>query len=252
MRLSSLLRGRHGRGYRVQHHDPLKSGLQLLAALVLLAAAGWALYRLGFTMSGYERDLAVQERARLLEQIAFLEQRNEELTRQVAGLERSQAISQQANAQITAALNEMEARLLELTEELSFYRSIVSPSSMEPGLHVQSFRLEPGEGDGEYIYKLVLTLVRGNNRVARGDIDLSVEGLQDGVPATLSLKQISAQGSDRLRFSFKYFQSVEGVIALPRDFEPRRVAIHVKPNTRRLQSVQQSYDWAAVLVGERA
>lgn len=252
MRLSSLLHGRQEGGYRVHRHDPLKRRLQVLAALVLLAVAGVFLYRLGFTMSGYERDRAVQERTRLLEQIAFLEQRNEELTRQVAGLQRSQVISKQANAQVTQALNEMEAKMLELKEELSFYRSIVSPSSMEAGLHVQSFRLEPGEGAGEYLYKLVLTLVRGNNRVARGDIDLIVEGLQDGVPVTLSLKQLSPQGSDRLRFSFKYFQSVEGVIALPEGFEPQRVAIHVTPNSRRLQSVQQSYDWAAILVGESA
>lgn len=252
MSLTAWLRAKHEKGYRVHHHDPIKRRLLGLLFLILLGVAGWGLYRLGFSMSGYAQSEAYRERHRLLEQIAFLEAENERLTQQAVTLERGQAIAGQATDQVKESLNKMEAELLELKEEISFYRSIVSPSSMEPGLHVQSFQLERGESSRQYLYKLVLTLVRGNDRVARGDVQLRIEGLDNGLPKTLSLAELVPQGSGQLKFSFKYFQSVEGVMVLPEGFEPQRIAILIKPTSGRLEPVEATFDWANTVVGDNA
>lgn len=240
------------RGYRVHLHDPVKKRLRALFVVILLAAAGWGLYRLGFVMSGFEHETAAIEHDRLLDRIDFLESENARLARELAGYERGQAMENQAVGTITDDLNSMEAKMLELQEELSFYRSIVSPSSMESGLHVQSFEVERGDGAREYLYKLVLTLVRGNNRIARGEVDMVVEGLMKGLPETLTLKQLSPQGGDELKFSFKYFQSMEGAMVMPKDFEPQRVLIRVKPSSGRLDPVEAGFDWSRAAVGDNA
>lgn len=252
MGLTGWLRSKHEKGYRVHHYDPVKKRLLWALFLVALVGAGWGLYRLGFSMSGYAQSEAYRERHRLLEQIAFLEGENERLTQRAATLERGQAIAGEANDEVKDSLNKMEAELLELKEELSFYRSIVSPSSMEPGLHVQSFQLEHGESERQYLYKLVLTLVRGNDRVARGEVQIKVEGLDNGLPKTLSLAELVSQGSGQLKFSFKYFQSVEGMMVLPEGFEPQRISIMIKPTSGRLDPVEATFDWANTVVGDSA
>lgn len=240
------------RGYRVRHHDPRKARLVALVSVALLVLAGWGLYRLGFSMSGFVEESALEQRQILEDRIDFLEDQNAALTRQVANLQRGELIEREAADDVTATLHALESELLLLREELSFYKSIVSPSAMEPGLHVQSFELEPGEGSGEYLYKLVLTQVRGNSRVARGKVDIEVSGLLEGRLQRLRLGQLTDQEQDMLKFSFKYFQSVEGVIVLPAGFEPSRVAVRLKPDSKRLDAVEREYEWDSALVGDKA
>lgn len=247
-----MIGARQESGYRVQHHNPRKTRILTLLSLVLLVAAGWGLYRLGFWMSGFAEESALEDRQHLEDRIDFLEDQNAALTRQLASLQRGALIEREAAGDVSATLHQMESELLLLREELSFYKSIVSPSAMEPGLHVQSFELEQGEDAGEYLYKLVLTQVRGNSRVARGEVDIEVTGLLEGRLERLRLGRLTGRAEDVLEFSFKYFQSVEGVIVLPAGFEPSRVAVRVKPKTKRLEAVEREYEWDSALVGENA
>ena len=97
-----------------------------------------------------------------------------------------------------------------------------------------------------------MTQVRGSNRVARGVVDLQVQGTQDGASKTLRLKDMSPQSGNSIKFSFKYFQSVEGSLLLPVDFQPESISIDVKPNSRRLKPIHETHQWDAALVGENA
>lgn len=249
MSLFDLFKRHEGPGYRLHHHDPLKKRLKALFMIVALVAAGWGLFRLGYMESGFDAQRSADRLGDLKERVAYLEQQNSVLTRQVAQLERSKGIESEATEQVSTALASMEAEMLELREELAFYRSIVSPSKMEPGLHVQSFQIERGEADGQYNYKLVLTLVRGNNRVARGGVQMRVAGTMDGEPRELTLAEMDP-GTEELNFSFKYFQSIEGTLTLPEGFVPGKVELKVDASDRRLDDIEASYEWKTTLVGE--
>ena len=249
MSLLDLFRRHEGPGYRLHHHDPLKKRLKAGALVVLLVGGGWGLYELGYLASGFDQSRTAERLNDYQERVAYLEQQNQQLTQQFAQLERSQGIDSEATTQLSSALTAMEAEMLELREELAFYRSIVSPSKMESGLHVQSFQLERGEAEGEYHYKLVLTLVRGNNRVARGGVEMTVSGTAQGEPRTLTLAELDP-GTKELKFSFKYFQSIEGTLTLPAGFEPSKVALKVEASDRRLDDIETSYEWKTTLVGE--
>lgn len=250
MTLFDLFKRHDGPGYRLHHHDPLKKRLKAFLLLVLLVGGGWGLYQYGYLKSGYDASAADERLLALRERVDYLTRQNRELTQQVARLERSRVIEAEAATQVSTALSAMEAEMLELREELSFYRSIVSPSKMEPGLHIQTLELERGEGEGEYHYKLVLTLVRGNNRVARGTVDMRVSGQIGGESRTLGLAAIDP-GAE-LRFSFKYFQSLEGTLSLPAGFQPRKLEVKVDASDRRLEDIDTSYDWNVILTGENA
>ncbi|MBD3618355.1 MAG: hypothetical protein HUJ28_02655 [Chromatiales bacterium] len=250
MSLFDLFKRHDGPGYRLHHHDPLKKRLKAFLLLALLAGSGWGLYQYGYLKSGYDARSADEHLLALRERVDYLTRQNRELTQQVAQLERSRVIEAEAATQVSTALSAMETEMLELREELSFYRSIVSPSKMEPGLHIQRLELERGEAEGEYHYKLVLTLVRGNNRVARGTVDMRVSGQIGGESRTLGLAEIDP-GAE-LRFSFKYFQSLEGTLLLPAGFQPRKLEVKVDASDRRLDDIDTSYDWNVILTGENA
>ena len=249
MSLFDLFKRHEGPGYRLHHHDPLKKRFKAVVFVILLGVCGWGLYHLGYLQSGFDASQTADRLQEFKERVAYLEQQNLKLTQSLAQLERSKEIESEATQQVTAALTAMEAEMLELREELGFYRSIVSPSKMDPGLHVQNFQIERGEAPGEYHYKLVLTLVRGNNRVARGGVDLRVVGVADGETRSLTLGEMDS-GATELKFSFKYFQSIEGTLALPAGFEPSKVELKVDASDRRLDDIEASYDWNTTLVGE--
>jgi len=66
----------------------------------------------------------------------------------------------------------------------------VSPREASRGLRLQSFTLEPN-GPRSWRYKVVLTQVLKNDRLARGTVRLKVDGLQGGNPRSLELASLT-------------------------------------------------------------
>jgi hypothetical protein len=91
----------------------------------------------------------------------------------------------------------------------------------------------------------VLTQVLKNDRLARGDVDVVLEGIRedDGQQETIKLKDVAVPKIRSLNFRFKYFQSFEGDMEMPEGFVPIRVNVTVNPSSRRLKSVQKVFDW---------
>ena len=224
--------------YRIEHHDPVRKLVIQAVVVGLVILLGWGLFRLGFRLSGFE-ELAAERRIESLSaQVARLKAENRRLRSDAAYQRQSAAVEHKALESLRQGLEQAQAENLRLKEELSFYRSIVSPSTMRPGLHIQSLTLENGAQKGEYHYRVVLTLVRGNGRVAKGRARLSVLGTRQGKPAT-----VEVSGREALRFSFRYFQRLEGDLKLPEGFEPRALRVVAEPATGKLEAAEREFPW---------
>jgi hypothetical protein len=88
----------------------------------------------------------------------------------------------------------------------------------------------PTTHDKTFRYKLVLTQVIKNNRVTRGEVEIQIEGVQNGKHRTMSLANVSVEKHKKLPFKFKYFQSFEGDLIIPDGFVPSRVNVKVVSN----------------------
>lgn len=209
-----------------------------LAAAVVLVLVAWGLYEYGRYQAGYD-ILAAREHA---QQQKELEGRVDGLREQKAILERSRQIEQEAYKELQGTVNSLQDEILELKEELAFYRGIVSPSGDNKGLNLQSFELMPGRNGRSAHFKMVLTQVLSNGNVAYGNIALSVVGIQKGVEKEYTLAQLS-DTTKELQFRFKYFQAFEGDISLPEGFIPSKVNLVVKPRSRRHKQLKESIDW---------
>ena len=219
-----------------------------ILALGALATSGWLLFERGKIQAGYESQAWINLESELRQQILALEQRNADLVRENAVLQRSAEIDRNAYNEVQKALAEAQTVTLGLREELSFYRGLVTPSDKVDGLRVDRLRVQPTARERHFQYLVTLTQVRKNDRFAAGEVDLSVSGTRGDQESSYTLAELSdTQGV--AKFKFKYFQNFEGTLELPDGFVPESVLVEVKPSGKRLQPVSKRFAWKSLLTG---
>lgn len=218
---------------------------RLIAFVLLLGAilSGWGLFEFGRFRGGYDLLAAKEQQITFEEKFAELVREAAKVREQNAILERSRQIEQEAYKQLEKTVSGLQDEILELKEELAFYRGIVSPSDADKGLDIQSFELKRSAIGDAINYKLVLTQVLSNNTSASGSVAVSIGGELDGKAQEYELSQLSEEDGE-LSFRFKYFQILEGELHLPDGFTPSKVTITVKPRTKSHKKLSQSFDWA--------
>jgi len=224
----------------VRAREPWKNRLVAALLVAALGAGAWALFAYGYSRAGIDLQVLQKQGRQLEAEIGRLTGENAELREQKAVLERSRDIDQRAYGEVKESLQELQDEILELQEEVAFYRSIVAPNESAKGLRVQTFKLERnGEARG-YRYRLILTQVATNNRITRGRVHMTIEGLQADKQRELALKDIATEEDTSLAFRFKYFQSFEGDIVLPQGFIPSRVRLTVESKRAK---IEKTYEW---------
>lgn len=223
--------------------------IMLLPALGLLGALGWGAFLIfdyGRYQAGFDRIASKQARDQFLEEIQILEGRNSELREQIALLETAKEVDREGYRQVELNLEDLQAKILEQQEDLAFYRSIVSPSDSKSGLRIQDFKVQQGPQKSLFRLRLVLVQSKKHDRRVSGVVNLSVTGAKNGQPISYELADLSPAGQDaeRMAYSFKYFQNFEEDVILPEGFQPDRVSVEVRPNSRSAKPIKESFDWA--------
>lgn len=218
--------------------------VMVFAGLGVALFAAWWLYDLG-------KLRGVDELAGLRTEHAILKKRHEKLfedagllREQVAILERSAQIDRQAALDVKADLGLLEEELQAAREEVEFYRGIVAPGDVQPGLRIHRFTLEEGTAPGEYHYGLVLTQLKRNDRYMTGVVDWKISGAMLGEQGELALAGVTNPPVKQLKFRFRYFQELAGKVTLPEGFEAEQVILSITPGDKdRSSSIKQAFDW---------
>ncbi len=230
-------------------YDPNTRRMRILLLLAAFLIVGWIFYWLGSI--GYRVPVMTDniEMAEVRASLTTADNENRKLRREVARLTRSTQIDMQAAEQIKQTLHEKELEILKLTEELVFYRSLLAPEKSSAGLEVRDFSVRLSPSDGEYYYDFLLTQSSRSKRVAKGRVSFSVDGKQKGVMRRLELKDIGAGNLEPIKYSFKYFQRLNGVFELPENFEPKQILIEVEPDGKSKQPLHLSFSWNELISG---
>lgn len=218
----------------------------LVATVALTAALG--LFRFGRHQARVDYSSATAERDRYRARLEQTREKLSELRAQLARAKSAQRIDQQANESVRDMLNRLEADNQELREQLAFYRTIVSPSQVRPGVRIQQIRIEPGAEPRRFHYKLTIIHIQEmkKRRVrARGEVELVVEGVAQGQPRSLPLSEIAAADAPALEYAIKYFKQFEGAMVLPQDFEPKYVVARIVPDEADSDGAETRIDWPA-------
>jgi hypothetical protein len=235
--------------FLVKQHDPRRSLVIKVCLLLVLAASCWGVFEYGRMRGGFDHIQARKDMEDLAEQVSILNARIDELMSENAHLASSSEIDATANKQVGETLTELNDEMLELKEELVFYRSLLSPAELEPGLQILGIQMIKDGSSNAYNYKIVLTQRHNGNQFATGDVDVQVNGLQSGKTTRLDLAEVTTSSDIEMSFRFKNFQSLEGRLVLPEDFQPKDVLVNVTPTTRGIKQIERSYEWDTIVSG---
>lgn len=204
------------------------------------------MFEVGLMSAGHVNDTLQQEQSRLQEKIYLLGRENTELREKYAILERAGQVDKESYSAINVNLKSLQNELLELKQEVAFYRGIVAPTEAASGLHITDLKFESlGAGNG-YHFKLVLTQVMKNDRIVRGRANIYIDGLQHGQQRQLTLSEVSGGKLPDLKMRFKYFQNIEGDVVLPKGFVPSSVLIDLLPSGKGKTRIKKNFHWSDI------
>lgn len=212
------------------------------ALAVGLLAVGWLLFEYGRSTAGYSVVEARQRQHMLTVRITDLEAENSRLKGQVALLEQTAGIDRRAYEEVDRSLADLQNEVLELRQEVAFYRGIVNSEDASPGLRIQSFKLRQ-DGQAQYQYRLVLTQLASTTARVQGEAEIALSGIMDGAQVELSQRDVLSPEGQDLRFSFRNFQELRGSLRLPAGFIPLRVILRAAPRGGNSAGVERTLTW---------
>ncbi len=227
----------------VKAHRPWVTRLIWVLGIIALFIAGWSAFDYGRYSARFDSADARRSEESFIKIRDALSAEIETLREEKAILKRAAQIEKKAYNELYTTLKALQSEILELKEELAFYRGIVSPRDASRGLRLQKFTFEENGNSRSYRYKVVLSQVLKNDRVARGNVQLAFEGLQSGEPKVLKLRDVTEKRINELNYKFKYFQNIEGNIEIPAGFVAARIVLRIFPRGRRQDMIEKTFDW---------
>ena len=210
-----------------------------------MAISAYLVFEFGRIKAGYDVVDAAAERQVYEDHIEDLDQQIIALKQEVALLETHREIDQGAYKEVEGSLAALQAKIQEQRDAIAFYRGIVSPADGKSGLRVQDLKLTRGKAEREFNLRLVLVQAKQHDRKVSGDVNLSVQGSQDGVEKSYTFTQLVPPEADKSwAFSFRYFQDFDRRLVLPDGFTPERIRVEVRSKTRSIESIEENYAWA--------
>ncbi len=228
----------------VRPHAPRRravlGALGIAAALALLYAA----FEIGRYDAGFRVVDSVRGALAANARIRALEADNARQRTQLEAAEVARRVDREGYKQVERSLGDMQSQIARLNQDLSFYRGLVQPDS-QAHVKVQQMQIVPQPTAGQYHLKFVLMQTGKPDREVSGTVTLTIEGLAQGKPATLSLGDIAAGRRGGVAYSFRYFQDYDEAIQLPAGFEPTRIGIEIGSGRDASHRFRQAFVWKA-------
>jgi hypothetical protein len=217
--------------------------LILVATLVLalVLEAGFYLgQRAAYHGMGAKPKSYAAMQAQLLELESSLRSRSAELAVQSTRHE----VDRQALEMVRKELASQKEEIAGLEEGLAFYRSLISPGDIAPGLSLRGIELKAGEEPGSYSYRIVVQQEARKHDMLKGSLSAVVQGQLDGAAVAYPLAELSDDiDAGGVPLQFRYFQSITGQLVLPEGFEPTAVEVEATTLKPHKFEVRERYPW---------
>lgn len=231
----------------IKHHRPYQIVAIAIVISLVISTTLWFLLDESHWSYIKTRVSIGQESKRLWSENRDLVTENKRLREQAIMLERTAQIDSQVAAELHEEMKKLQDEIYTLKGELEFYQAIMTATSSTPGLSIQGMQIDRLPLDNNYRFKLILTHVAKSDKVAEGTVEISLEGLQNGVAKILNITDVVLNPVMDLSFNFKNFKRFEGNIMLPEGFAPHRVIVRLQPKDTKLSKIKRVFDWSEML-----
>lgn len=227
----------------IKSPQPAKKAMGIIVLLIAFLGTGYGTYYYGRNTAGFDYDVLKIAHDNMQKQLYEIDRENTQLREKNAVLEQAAVIDKKAYNDINGSLKRLQNEVLELKEQVTFYRGIVSPTQAAAGLNITSFKLNKLGKESGYHFKLVLTQVKQNNRIIRGKANILIDGLYNGEPKQFNVADLMGNSKPDMNLQFKYFQTIEGDMVLPQGFVPSSVLVDLKPSGSGQNSISKTFNW---------
>ena len=228
----------------VRSYAPKRRALLWTGAVLLALCALYAAFEVGRFDAGFRVVDSVRGALAASSRIRALQAENENLHLQLEAAEVARRVDNEGYAHVQRSLGDMQSQIARLNQDLSFYRGLVQPDSL---IHVkvQQMQIVPQATAGQFQLKFVLMQTGKPDKDVNGNATLTIDGLQQGKPKSLTFGQLSPNHRVSLAYSFKYFEEYAEPIVLPQGFEPTRVGVEIHSSKDAAHSFRQAFVWKA-------
>lgn len=214
------------------------------AALALFSLCVLGVYFFGFKTGMAGQEQALGDAGKYKSELAEWRSKALEFEQLLENSVTAAQVDRQASEGVRQEVIELKDEIARLSEENSFYRGIMSPTDSASGLTIGSVELVRNRDTDSYTYKVVVQQLATRHNVLSGELRFSILGRQDGVETRYPLMMVSDTiDAERIKLRFKYFQVIEGELALPLGFEPEGVEIEAETSGSKKQKVAKKFGW---------
>ncbi len=226
---------------RVISHSPRAAFLRVLA-LVLA-------FLVSLPVSFFAGVYWAQQKQHSLEQNVDQEHQKvvAGLSQELTQLRTNVEVDRQSMEDLRQLVMTQKAQLNASERDLRVYKDLLSPGAKgNPlGISFGVFTVVPVKESGHFNYSLTVQKLATKEADFSGFLEFRIIGQQAGKSLQLSLYQVSSQVTEpSIPLSLKYFQTLEGELALPQDFVPQTVELVVKTEDKRA-IITSELDWPA-------
>ncbi len=229
----------------VRRHTPIRR-VVLIAAIVLVGLfALYAIYELGRFDAGYDRLAVAQQRTELEVAIERLEKTNHELRTKLAELDTIRIGRAREQAEVARTIGDLQAQVARESQELAFYRGVVTQGAAEIGVKIGQMRIASGRKSGQFTLHLALVRSGRADNVMTGTLGLVVDGGLGGKSDTpLDLAALTQGKLRELPFNFRFYQNFDQEILIPAGFKPEHLAVEVHSSRKDVAPLVQTFLWS--------
>ncbi len=232
----------------IKHHNPLQifavivisCAVITITTWVVLDESQWSYIKSSLIEAKKNKELW-QENKVMNNTIIMLEDR-------IVMLERTAQLEKQTIANLQAGMIKQQDEVYKLRNELEFYQGIMAAAGESRGLSIQGLRIEETSQPRSYYFKLILTHVSKSDKMTAGRLSILLEGVQDDIPRTVDIRQLTLSKSLSLVFKFRSFERIEGSILLPEGFVAHRVIVRARQEGKKTTpEMERIFDWTEAM-----
>jgi len=225
----------------IKSHRPWQFATTIIVLSSVVALITWLLLDSSHWQLINDRIRGNQDTKYLLETNEELLAHNKALQDQVLMFEQTTRLDKETAVLLQQDLKSLQDEISRLKRELEFYQVVMDTARNSTGIDVHGLHIEPFMRENQYQLKLVLTNVAKSDRVTKGTVGISVEGMQDRNKIILRLDDLPSIEPADFSFELKSFKGLDYRFELPAGFIPEQVLVQINPQGESV--FNKIFDW---------
>ncbi|OED42830.1 hypothetical protein ACH42_11635 [Endozoicomonas sp. (ex Bugula neritina AB1)] len=240
---------------KVIRHDPARDRRLKIILFVLIVVLGVVAYWYGGNSANQVSNQLQLENLSLEDRVEILQKDNKRLRQQVTVLESAGRVDREAINNVRVLVRQLEEEKEQLNKDLTFYKSVMAPEDLEPGIRIAGLDLIAGSAQNTYKIRLVISQVARLNPFLKGQLSVSLSGQRNDKSETISLHKLAGLKESTTALGFRYFQALpdnRGFLEfqLPEGFQPDSINVAVRVQKGMVKNFNQTLEWDKELAAD--